>query len=63
MKYCVEVGSFCTRLVKRTITVYANDENEAGIKAIDKFKDKEVELPTSIDHGTPQVDSVRIANK
>lgn len=58
MKYKVEVGSFCTRFIKRNITVNANSEEKAMEKAIDKFKDKEMELANYSDFGTPQADSI-----
>ena len=60
MKYRVEVGSFCTRMVTRTITVSANNEEEASTKAIDKFIDKECKLPSYCDFGSPQVDFVEV---
>jgi len=62
MKYSVEVGSFCTRFVKRTITVNAKDENEAGLKAIDKFVEQENKLANASDVGSPQVDSIEVVN-
>jgi len=57
-KYNVEVGSFCTRMVTRHITVSASSEDEAMQKAIDKFIDKEYELGCSSDAGSPQVNSI-----
>lgn len=62
MKYKVEVGSFCTRFVKRTITVNAKNEVEASEKAIAKYIDKEQQLNCCNDFGTPQVDSVEEIN-
>ena len=58
MKYSVEVGSFCTRLITRKITVSAGDEAEATKKAIDKFISLETKLPASVDYGEPRIDFV-----
>jgi hypothetical protein len=58
MKYKVEVGSFCTRFIKRTITVNAKDEEEASSKAIDEYWKKEQQLPNSVDVGEPHADSI-----
>jgi len=58
MKYKIQVGSYCTRLTQRTITVHADSEAEASKKAIDKFIDAEMQLVNSVDSGTPQVDFV-----
>jgi len=62
MKYSVEVGSFCTRLITRKITVSAGDEAEATKKAIDKFIDKEQQLANSNDFGDPKVDFIEEIN-
>ncbi|QUH21815.1 hypothetical protein [Alkaliphilus sp. B6464] len=62
MKYKVEVGSFCTRFIKRTITVHADNETEATEKAINKYIDAEMQLMNYSDFGTPQVDSVEEIN-
>lgn len=62
MRYKVEVGSFCTRYVKRTVTIHANSETEASEKAINKFIDKEMQLVSSVDPGTPQVDCIELVN-
>ena len=59
MKYKVEVGSFCTRFVKRNVYVNAKNEEEAAEKAIDRFIDLEMQLDSSNDPGTPQVDSIQ----
>lgn len=61
-KYKVEVGSFCTRLVQRTITVCAKNEEEATIRDIDKYKDLEAGLSTSVDCGEPRVDFINPLN-
>ena len=58
MKYKVEVGSFCTRLIQRTITVQAKSEADASEKAIEKFIEIEMKLANSNDFGTPRVDFV-----
>ncbi len=58
MKYRAEVGSFCTRFIKRTITVSAKNEEEARQKAIDKFWEIEYKLPNASDAGSPQVDEI-----
>ena len=60
MKYRVEIGSFCTRLVTRKITVSAENEAEASEKAIYKFIDMEMKVSSSVDHGCPHVDFVDI---
>lgn len=62
MKYRVEVGSFCTRMTVRKITVNAKDETEAGQKAIDKFIALEQKVSGSVDFGEPQVDFVELSN-
>lgn len=62
MKYKVEVGSFCTRYVKRTITVHADNETEASEKAVNKFIDTEMQLVNYSDFGSPQADSVEEIN-
>lgn len=59
MKYKVEVGSFCTRFVKRNVYVNAKNEEEAAEKAIDRFIDLEMQSDSSNDPGTPQVDSIQ----
>lgn len=61
-KYKVEVGSFCTRLVQRTITVNAKSEDEAATKAIDKYKNLEAEIASSVDCGEPRVDFINPLN-
>lgn len=58
MKYKVEVGSFCTRLVQRKLTVNAKSEEEAAEKAILLFEKKETEITSSIDSGEPRVDDI-----
>lgn len=58
MKYKCDVGSFCTRFVKRNITVNAKNEDEAAEKAKDKFIKMEFRLRCSSDPGTPQVDCI-----
>lgn len=58
MKYRVAVGSFCTRLIMRTITVNAKDEEEASSKAIDEYFKKEENVPSSVDAGEPRVSSI-----
>ena len=61
-KYKVEVGSFCTRLVQRKITVSAKSEEEAAAKAIDKYKMLEADVAASVDCGEPQVDFIDAIN-
>lgn len=61
-KYKVEVGSFCTRLVQRKITVSAKNEEEAAAKAIDKYRDMEAEIVSSVDCGEPRVDFINPQN-
>ena len=63
MKYKVEVGSFCTRLITRTITVNAKDEEEASNKAIDEYWKKEQQLANSVDVGEPHVDFISEVDK
>jgi hypothetical protein len=59
MKYKCEVGSMCTRLIVRHITINANNEEEAKQKAIDKYVELEYKNnPASVDAGTPQVDDI-----
>jgi hypothetical protein len=58
VKYKVELGSFCTRLITRKITVSAKDEHEAGQKAIDKFIELEQKASNSVDFGEPHIDFV-----
>ena len=60
MKYRIEVGSFCTRMVTRHIMVYAKDETEASQKAINKFIEEEFKLSTASDAGSPQVDFIEV---
>lgn len=60
MKFRVQVGSFCTRLITRHITVEAPDKETAREKAIDKFVKEEVKLSLSVDVGSPRVDSVEV---
>lgn len=60
MKYRVEVGSFCTRLITRTITLNAKDEEEASSKAIDEYWKKEQQLSNSVDAGEPHVDFIEV---
>ena len=57
-KYKVEVGSFVTRMVTRHITVSAKSEEEAEQKAIDKFCELEMNMLSSVDVGSPQIDSI-----
>ncbi len=57
-KYRVEVGSFVTRMITRHIIVSAKNEDEAREKAIKKYEQIEMALPSSSDTGSPQVDSV-----
>lgn len=61
-KYKVEVGSFCTRLVQRKIIVSAKNEEEAVTKAIDKYRDMEAEIASSVDCGEPRVDFINPQN-
>lgn len=58
MKYKVEVGSFCTRLVQRKLTVNAKNEEEAAKKAIQLFEKMEAEISSSIDSGEPRADEI-----
>lgn len=58
MKYKVEVGSFCTRLVQRKLTVNAKNEEDAAEKAIRLFEKMEAEISSSIDSGEPRIDDV-----
>lgn len=58
MKYKCVVGSFCTRMITRTITVNAKTEEEAMEKAIDKYTELEMRLDNSNDVGSPQVDEI-----
>lgn len=60
MKYYVEVGSFCTRLVERKITVNAESEDEAVEKAIEKYMDMEYKIKSSVDYGEPRVDAIYV---
>lgn len=62
MKYKVEVGSFCTRLVQRKLTVNAKNEEEAKEKAIRLFEKMEAEILSSIDSGEPRIDDVEQLN-
>jgi len=59
-KYRVEVGSFVTRFVQRKITVHADNEKEAGDKALEKFLETEAMLVNSNDPGEPQVDGIEL---
>lgn len=61
-KYKVEVGSFVTRFVQRTITIKAKNEDEAASKAIKKFIDREMALSNSHDPGSPHADFVEPLN-
>lgn len=61
-KYKVEVGSFCTRLVQRKIIVSAKSEDEATMKAIDKYKDLEADIASSVDCGEPRADYISEVN-
>ena len=61
-KYKVEVGSFCTRLVQRKIIVSAKNEEEAATKAIDKYRDMETEIASSVDCGKPRADFIDLVN-
>lgn len=58
MRYEVEIGSFYTRLVTRTIFVEATDENDAKSKAIDEFYEIERQMPNSINAGEPHIDII-----
>ena len=58
MKYKVELGSFCTRIVSRKIIVYAENETEASEMAIDKYIKIEQKVPSSVDFGEPHVDFI-----
>ena len=58
MKYKCDVGSFCTRFVSRQLTIYANTEEEAKEKAIDRFVEVEYKRGDASDAGSPQVDSI-----
>lgn len=62
MKYKVEVGSFCTRLVQRKLNINAKSEEEAAEKAIQLFEKIEAEISSSIDSGEPRVDSINSLN-
>jgi hypothetical protein len=62
VKYKVELGSFCTRLITRKITVNAKDEREAGQKAIDKFIELEQKVSSSVDFGEPHIDFVDVVD-
>lgn len=57
-RYRVEAGSFVTRLVTRTITITAKDEDEAKQKAIIKYAQLEERLSNSVDSGSPQIDKI-----
>lgn len=57
-KYRVEVGSFVTRFVGRHFTVTAQNKDEARQKAIEKYKQMEMKLSSSVDSGSPQVDKI-----
>ena len=57
-KYEVEVGSLVTRLVTRKIKISAKSEEEAKAKAIDKYIDLELKVPSSVDAGSPRVDFI-----
>lgn len=56
-KYRVEVGAFSTRFIKRCLTVYAKNEEDARKKAIDLYWEKESEAG-SVDPGEPQIDKI-----
>lgn len=60
MKYRVTVGAFCTRLVKRKIIVYANDEKEAKEKAIEKYIIEEMKIPSAIGPGSTEIDNIEV---
>jgi hypothetical protein len=62
MKYKVELGSFCTRLVTRKIIIHAENETEATEKAIDKYMKMEQSIPSSVDFGEPRVDFIDKVN-
>lgn len=57
-RYRVEVGSFVTRLVTRTVSVAAKNEDEAKQKAIVKYEQLEERLSNSVDSGSPQIDKI-----
>lgn len=61
-KYKVEVGSFVTRLVTRQFTVNAKNEEEARLKAVDKYINLETKISSSVDFGSPQVDFINETN-
>lgn len=61
-KYKVEVGSFCTRLVQRKITVSAKSEEEAATKAIDRYKMLEADVAASVDCGEPRANFIDLVN-
>ena len=63
MKYRCEVGSFCTRLQVRHITVSANSPDEAEQKAIYKYWELEQAITGSVDAGSPQVDDIEEDSK
>jgi hypothetical protein len=58
VKYKIELGSFCTRMVTRKIVVHAENEAEASEKAIDKYIKMEQKVFSSVDFGEPHVDFI-----
>ena len=58
-KYRVECGALVTRLMKRTFTIHAQNEEEAVLKAEEMF-DKAIDgLKTYTEHGASlQIDSI-----
>lgn len=58
-KYKVECGALVTRLMKRTFTIYANNEEEAIAKTEERFDNAIDELKTYTEHGASlQIDSI-----
>lgn len=58
-KYKVECGALVTRLMKRTFVVYANNEEEAVIRAEERFDKAIDDLKTYTEHGASlQIDSI-----
>ena len=57
-EYICEVDSFVTRLVTRHITVYALSEDEASEKAIEKYKNIEASIASSVDTGSPRINLI-----
>ena len=58
-KYKVECGALVTRLMKRTFTIYANSEEEAIVKAEERFDKSIDDLKTYTEHGASmQIDNI-----